>query len=102
MTFEKLACRYGCQRVGNRQPAIIVAVNAEPDALDARAQRRHNAVHFIRHASPVGIAEHHPLGTGFVRGARARDRVVGVRLVAIKKVLAVEHGLAAVRGNCMH
>ena len=73
-------CGHGCR--GDRRGSTL-ATSAD-DRLDLLRQR-----------AAIGVAEHHPARAGVVGGLGAGERIVGIGLVAVEEMLAVEQHLLA-------
>ena len=86
---------HGSEGVGDPQPTIIVSMDA-----DRAFQFRHNlggdAGDFLRKRTPIRVAEHQHIGPGVAGGTQRVERVFGVVLVAVEKMLGVIENLAAV------
>ena len=54
-----------------------------------------DALDLVRQRAAIGVAEHDPARAGLVGGPGAGQRIVGIGLVAVEEMLAVEHRLAA-------
>ena len=48
----------------------------------------------VWHGAAIGVAQHHPARPGIVRRFGAGEREIGVLLVAVEEVLAIDHHLA--------
>ena len=88
---------HGRQRIGHRLLGIVVGVNADMAARDLRDDVADDGLDLVRHGAAIGIAEHHPARTGFMGRLGAGERKVGVFLVAVEEVLAIDHHLASRR-----
>ena len=81
----------GGKRVGHRTAGIVVTVNAQ---LLAGKRARNDAdylLHLEGKRAAVRLAKIDGVGTGLACRADARERVVGIGLVAVEEVLGVEH-----------
>ena len=85
----------GGQRIGHRQLAVIVAMDAHRhgDRLD---HVPHGPGNVLRHRAAVGVAEHDHPRPGLGRRPQGGNRVRGVGLPAVEEVFGVENHLAAV------
>ena len=81
------------ERVGNRLAGIVVGMDADPLAREARDHGAHDPLHLVGQRAAVRVAKHDPASAGVKRDLDAGERVVGIGLVAVEKVLAVEHRL---------
>ena len=79
------------QRVGHRQLAVVVAVNAQPAVQSGGRPSR--PADLVRHAAPARIAQNQHIGPGLGGSRQTRQGVVGAGLVAVKKMLGIEKDL---------
>src|SRR5580698_3001671 len=70
-------------------------VDSEMAAGNDAPDFAYDALDFIGQCSTIGVAQNDPARSGVMRSARATQRIVGIGLVAVKEVLAIEHRLAA-------
>src|SRR5581483_10219247 len=77
------------ERIGDRELAVVVAVDAER-RRDHSRERRDSRANLARQPAAVGVAEHDPVGAAVLRGLEAVERVLGVRAKAVEKMLRVE------------
>ncbi len=83
------------ERVGHGIAGVVMAVDAEPVAGDARGDHLGgDAAHLGRQRAAVGVAEHDPARAGVERGAQAGQRIGGIGAVAVEEMLGVEQRLA--------
>ena len=79
------------KRVGHRTAGIVVTVNAQ---LLVGKRTRNDAdylLHLEGKRAAVRLAKIDGVGAGLACRAHARERVVGISLVAVEEVLGVEH-----------
>ena len=67
-----------------------------------RGDIRHNFKHLIRQCAAIGVAQHHPAGTGFKGLRGTSQRIIAIGFIAVEKMLAIDHGLAPVLGDRRH
>ena len=72
-----------------------MGVDADMVAGDMFCDFADDALDLMRHAAAIGVAQHHPARAGFVGGLGAGQRELGILLVAVEEMLAVDHHLAA-------
>jgi hypothetical protein len=90
------------QRVRHRLARIVVGVDAEPVARHARGDHpADDLAHLRRLRAAVGVAKHDPARAGVISSLRAGQRIIGVGLVAVEEMLAVQHDLLARSGRCL-
>ncbi len=88
------------ERIRDRVLGVVVGVDAEPVAGDAGGDHLgDDALDLGGKRAAIGVAEDGPAGAIVERGADAGERKFGVCLVAVEEVLAVDHRLAALRGD---
>ena len=87
------------QRIGDGLAGVVMRVDAEMIARYARGDDRlHDGADLGRLRAAIGVAEHHPARAGVMGGLGAGQRVVGVRLVAVEEMFAVDQRFLA-RGD---
>ncbi len=59
------------------------------------ANRRYNALDLVGHRATIGVAQHDPPRAGFKSRLGARERIIGICLVAVEEVLAIDQHLTA-------
>ncbi|MMZ60517.1 hypothetical protein D1872_226160 [compost metagenome] len=84
---------YRAKRIGHRQLAIVMGVNAQTGVCHASCQHADDVMHFMRHRSAVRVAHDEPIGPGCFRFGHDGKGVFGVVLVAVKEMLGVENNL---------
>ena len=77
------------ERVGDRAPRVVVAVDAESRA-GRRAHRVHDVGDLVGQHAAVGVAEHDDVGAGLGGGPQDLEGVGRVAAVAVEEVLGVE------------
>ena len=83
-------------RQGKRhaQPAIVVAMYPDPLRAELLHHARDNVAELVDHRAAVGIAEGEVARSAPERRRQRAQRVVGIRLVAVEKMLRVVDHLA--------
>ena len=79
------------KRVSNRAAGIVVAVNAQLLVGKRACDDADHLFHLEGKRAAVRLAEIDGVGAGLACRAHARERVVGISLVAVEEVLGVEH-----------
>ena len=82
------------ERIGHAIVGIVVHMDAEMVAGDVLHHLGHDRLDLLGQRAAIGVAQHDPAGAGLVRRLGAGKRVLGVRLVAVEEMLAVEQRLA--------
>ena len=72
-----------------------MGVDADVIAGDVFCHGGDDGLDLVRHGAAIGVAQHHPARAGIIGRLGAGQREFGVFLVAVEKMLAVEHDLAA-------
>ena len=85
------------ETVSDRLLGIVMGVNADPISRYHLADLADDALDFVRQRPAIGVAQHHPVGAFVVSGFGTSERIAGICLVAVEKVLAVEQDFAAFR-----
>ena len=90
------------QRVGHGIFRVVMGMDAQIVAGDVLGHLADDRLHLMRQRAAIGVAQHHPARARCQRLLGAGDGVVRVGLVAIEKMLAVDHRLALVLGDGLH
>ncbi len=78
-------------------------MNAETATGNACGNHRlDDGVDLGRLRTAIGVAEHDPAGTRFMRGLSAGERIGGIGLVSIEEMLAIDDRLLAGGDGCLH
>ena len=85
------------ERVGNGEAAVVVRVDAELRFLHRTEQRLRDRSDLPRHGAAVGVAHDEVIGASFIGGLVTGGGILGVHLVAVESVLAIEDDFAALR-----
>ena len=92
-----------CKGVGHCLAGIVMGVNAEVFTGNTGCDHGFDDFgHFRRLRTAIGIAQHDPPGACFMGGLCAGQRILGIGLVAIEEMLAVDHGLTVCRNRRVH
>ena len=83
------------QRIGDRLLGVVMGVDADMIAGDMLRHVADDGLDLVRHGAAIGVAQHHPARAGIVGRLGAGQREVGVFLVAVEEMLAIDHHLAA-------
>ena len=83
------------QRIGDRLFGVVVGMDAEMVARHMRHDLRDDRLDLVRQRAAIGVAQHDPARAVLVGGLGAGERVVGIGLVAVEEMLAVDQHLAA-------
>ena len=84
----------------DRLAGVVMRVDAERGTGDAGCDHGRDDVADLRRLrAAIGVAEHHPAGTGLVCLFRAGKCVLGIGFVTVEKMLAVDHGKLARRDH---
>ncbi len=75
-----------------RMNAELLSANVFGDIAD-------NVEHFIGHGAAICVAQDNPTRTGLQSGIGASQRVFAIGLIAVEKMLAINHRLFAARRN---
>ena len=83
------------QRIRHRRPGIVMAMDAEVIARHPRGDHGGgDRAHFGGQGAAVRVAQDHPARASLIGRAATGQRIVGVRLVAVKEMLGVKQRLA--------
>ncbi len=96
------AAAHGGQRIGDRLFGVVMGVDAEMVAGHAGRDRAHDGFDLVRQRAAIGVAQHDPARAGLVGGFGAGERVIGIVLVAVEEMLAIDDGLAPRRDRRLH
>jgi hypothetical protein len=96
------ACANGGERIRNCLFSVVMSVDADVIAGDMLHDLGNDSFDLIRHGAAIGIAQHHPTRAGIVSRPSASQREFRIFLVAVEKVLAIEHDLAPSRLCRLH
>ena len=83
------------QRIGDGLVGVVMGVNADVIAGNVFHYFGNDGLDLVRHGAAVGVAQYHPARAGIVSRLGAGQREFRIFLVAIEKMFAVEHDLAA-------
>ncbi len=83
------------QRIGNGLLGVVMGVNADVIAGNMFYHLGDDGLDLVRHGAAVGVAQHHPARAAIIGRLGAGQRELRIFLVAVEKMLAVEHDLAA-------
>ena len=95
-------CAHRGKGIGNRLLGVVMGVDAEMAAGDVPRHRANRRLDLVRHGAAIGVAQNHPPRAGVVSRHGTGQREHRVFPVAVKKMLAVHHHLAANRRGCPH
>ena len=76
---------------------VVVSVNAKPASWHSVGDFGDDALHFVGQRAPIRVAEHDPARASVERSAGAGVCIVGIGLVAVEEVFAIDDHLSAGR-----
>ena len=82
------------ERIGHAIVGVVMHMDADVVAGDVLHNLDHDPLDLLRQRAAIGVAQHHPAGAGLVGRLGAGKRVIGIGLVAVEEMLAVEQRLA--------
>src|SRR6476660_9454557 len=82
------------ERIGHAIVGVVMHVDADMIAGDVLHNIGHDPLDLLRQRAAIGVAQHHPAGAGLVGRLGAGERVIGIGLVAVEEMLAVDERLA--------
>ena len=87
---------HGHERIGHTDAGIVVRVDAKGDA-DPCLDLLDNLTHLAGQGPAISIAEHQNPRPTALGGQQRLNRVIGVGLIAVEKVLGIVDHFATVR-----
>ncbi len=93
---------HGGERIGDAIVGVVMDVDAEMIAGDVLDHLADDRLDLLGQRAAIGVAQHDPAGAGLVGRLGAVDGVIGIGLVAVEEMLAVEQRLAPARDHGGH
>ena len=87
------------ERIRDRAAAIVMGVNAEAIAGNDLRGLGDDAPHLVGQGAAVRVAQHDPACAGVMRRLGTSESVLGVLLVAVEVMLAIDDRLAPLRDD---